>query len=107
MAKKTKVVKGMEKASKRTVNQSPARGTATAAKRTSKVGSRKGSASSLMIRGMEQASKKPRKKGGSIAPPKKGDQFKCEVCGMAIAVTADCHSENVSFSCCGQELTRV
>lgn len=104
MAKKKKVIKKMEKASKR-ISSSPARGAGSAGKRTSKAAGR-GGAKSKMVRGMEQASKKTAKRG-SMKPPKKGDQLECEVCGMGIKVTADCHSNDVSLTCCGQELTRV
>jgi hypothetical protein len=43
-------------------------------------------------------------------PPKKGDRFRCEECGMEILVTADCgcqDGEHVQFECCGKDLTRV
>lgn len=45
-----------------------------------------------------------------IAPPKKGETFRCSGCGMEIKVTADCHckeGEHVHFHCCGKELTKV
>ena len=45
-----------------------------------------------------------------ISPPKTGDAFRCESCGMEIKVTADCHckeDEHVHFHCCGKELTKV
>ena len=45
-----------------------------------------------------------------ISPPKKGDTFRCESCGMEVEVTADCHckkEEHVHFHCCGQELQKV
>lgn len=42
-----------------------------------------------------------------IAPPKKGDRFQCESCGMAIQVTADCKcqdDQHVLFHCCGEQM---
>src|SRR4051794_13063279 len=41
-----------------------------------------------------------------ISPPKKGESFRCESCGMEVQVTADCHcteDEHVHFHCCGRE----
>ena len=46
----------------------------------------------------------------SMPMPRKGEQFRCRVCGMEIEVTADCHCQNgehVHFECCGQELMKV
>jgi hypothetical protein len=43
------------------------------------------------------------------APPKKGDIFRCDKCGMEIQVTQDCKCkgpEHVHFQCCGQDLTK-
>ena len=45
-----------------------------------------------------------------IAPPKKGDAFRCSGCGMEIQVTADCgckEGEHVHFHCCGKEMGKV
>ena len=45
-----------------------------------------------------------------LAPPKAGDRFRCDGCGMALQVTADCKSkgdEHVHFHCCGREMTKV
>jgi hypothetical protein len=45
-----------------------------------------------------------------ISPPKKGDQFQCSSCGMAIQVTKDCNckeDEHVHFHCCGREMESV
>jgi len=43
--------------------------------------------------------------------PKAGEKFRCEVCGMEIQVTRDCHCEHEDdgphFHCCGRELTQV
>ncbi len=43
-------------------------------------------------------------------PPRKGERFRCEECGMEIQVTTDCrcqNSEHAHFECCGQEMVRV
>jgi len=45
-----------------------------------------------------------------LAPPKKGEKFRCEKCGMEIEVTVECKcsvDEHVHFHCCGQELVKV
>ncbi|HEY3967601.1 MAG TPA: hypothetical protein VGM05_23775 [Planctomycetaceae bacterium] len=45
-----------------------------------------------------------------LAPPKKGDKFRCKPCGMELEVTKDCHCKEegqVHFHCCGQEMTKV
>jgi len=45
-----------------------------------------------------------------IAPPKQGEVFRCQACGMEIKVTKDCHckeEEHVHFHCCGQEMVKV
>lgn len=45
-----------------------------------------------------------------VGIPKKGDVFRCSVCGMAISVTADCKCKDeghVHFHCCGQELQKA
>ena len=46
--------------------------------------------------------------------PKKGDQYRCDECGMEIEVTADCGAMNhhdaehgPHFTSCGQEMARV
>jgi hypothetical protein len=42
--------------------------------------------------------------------PKKGDQYRCEKCGMAIKVTADCPCEDgdhVHLQCCDREMQKV
>jgi hypothetical protein len=47
---------------------------------------------------------------GGIDPPKKGDRFRCDTCGMEIQVTADrkCKDrDHVHFHCCGRELIKV
>lgn len=44
------------------------------------------------------------------AGPKKGDRYRCDECGMAIQVTADCPCDNgdhVHFQCCDQEMHKV
>jgi len=43
-------------------------------------------------------------------PPKKGERFRCNKCGMEIAVTADCtckNAEHVHFECCNQTMTKL
>lgn len=45
-----------------------------------------------------------------MAPPKKGERFRCESCGMQLEITADCHckeDEHVHFECCGKELVKA
>ena len=45
-----------------------------------------------------------------LEPPKKGDQFRCDGCGMEVQVTVGCQckeNEHVHFHCCGREMTRV
>jgi hypothetical protein len=45
-----------------------------------------------------------------LAPPKKGEKYICEQCGMALQITADCHCEepeHVHFHCCGQEMKKA
>jgi len=43
-------------------------------------------------------------------PPKKGDRFRCEQCGMEIQVKTDCRCQDwhhTHFECCGQEMARI
>ena len=45
-----------------------------------------------------------------IGPPKSGDRFRCDGCGMEIQVTADCRckeGEHVHFHCCGKEMAKL
>jgi hypothetical protein len=45
-----------------------------------------------------------------LEPPKKGDKFRCDRCGMQIEVTAQCNcpaDEHVHFHCCGQEMSKT
>ena len=45
-----------------------------------------------------------------VTPPKKGDRFRCDQCGMEIEVTVDCNckaGEHVHFHRCGRELSKV
>jgi hypothetical protein len=40
--------------------------------------------------------------------PHKGDQYRCERCGMELTVTADCKCrdvDHVHLECCGHEMT--
>ena len=99
---RSKMIKGMEKASKKVV--STTRGAKSA--KPSKGGKK---ASRNMVRGMAKASR-PMRGGRSNALPRKGDVFRCEVCGMELNVTVACHCEEpnmVRMSCCGQDLTKV
>lgn len=45
-----------------------------------------------------------------LAPPKKGDKFRCEKCGMALEITKDCPCDekegHVHFHCCDQEMVK-
>ena len=45
-----------------------------------------------------------------LAPPKKGDIFRCSACGMELEVTKACRckeGEHVHFHCCGQEMVKA
>ncbi len=45
-----------------------------------------------------------------LPPPKKGDRFRCESCGMEIQVTVQCEckeDEHVHFHCCDCEMSKV
>jgi predicted RNA-binding Zn-ribbon protein involved in translation (DUF1610 family) len=45
-----------------------------------------------------------------VNPPKKGDKFRCQECGMEIEVAVACRckaGEHVQFRCCGKELAKV
>jgi hypothetical protein len=45
-----------------------------------------------------------------LKPPKKGDTFRCESCGMELKITADCScgpDERVHFHCCGKEMVQT
>ena len=44
-----------------------------------------------------------------IEPPRRGDRFHCEGCGMSLQVTVDCRcvaGEHVHFHCCGREMVK-
>lgn len=43
------------------------------------------------------------------APPRTGDRYRCDQCGMELEVVADCTggASGVHLECCGQELTRL
>ena len=48
--------------------------------------------------------------GEHIELPKKGDVYRCDVCGMEMKVTSDCHCEDEhgpQLDCCHQPLRRV
>jgi len=58
---------------------------------------------------MSQASK-PVTQTGTINPPKKGEKFRCEQCGMELEITADCKCQagsHVEFACCGKTLKKL
>jgi hypothetical protein len=43
-------------------------------------------------------------------PPKRGERFRCEKCGMEIAITADCRCkdpEHIHFEWCNKEMIKV
>lgn len=45
-----------------------------------------------------------------LPPPKAGDRFRCDGCGMAIQAIAGCKCErddHAHFYCCGREMTRA
>jgi hypothetical protein len=45
-----------------------------------------------------------------LAPPKKGEKFRCEACGMALEITKDCKCQDanqVHLHCCGQEMAKA
>jgi hypothetical protein len=45
-----------------------------------------------------------------IDPPKKGEEFRCASCGMALKITADCGCKDkghVHLHCCGKEMEKV
>ena len=49
------------------------------------------------------------KNDAGLAPPKKGEAFKCAKCGMEILVTVECRcqgDDHVHFHCCGQEMVK-
>ncbi|MBL9092967.1 MAG: hypothetical protein JNL96_17245 [Planctomycetaceae bacterium] len=49
-------------------------------------------------------------KDSGLAPPKAGDKFKCESCGMELQITKDCHcsgDDHVHFHCCGKEMVKA
>ena len=102
MAKSKKMIKGMERASKKV-------GTASRASAAS--GGRKKGApktSKGMVKGMEKASRtggRSASRGGRL--PKKGDVLHCNVCGMEIEITTSCSCDDpkmVRLECCGQKL---
>ncbi len=60
---------------------------------------------------MSQASNEKLPKTGKASDkhtPHKGDQYRCERCGMAITVTADCNchdARHVHLECCEHQMT--
>jgi hypothetical protein len=58
---------------------------------------------------MSRASDKHAPHEGAAGAPKKGEKFRCDVCGMEVKVTADCHckpGEHAVFRCCGQDMEK-
>lgn len=45
-----------------------------------------------------------------VGIPKRGENFRCSKCGMALQITEDCNckeSNHVHFHCCGQEMQKA
>lgn len=64
---------------------------------------------STMTEKMSEASGKVPVDEG-VGSPKKGENYRCAQCGMALEITADCNCEQpgmVHFHCCGQELQKA
>ncbi len=38
---------------------------------------------------------------------KKGEKYKCEICGVKIIVDEDCNCEVCDILCCGKQLKKV
>ncbi|TKJ26548.1 MAG: desulforedoxin [Hadesarchaea archaeon B3_Hades] len=38
---------------------------------------------------------------------KKGEKYKCEKCGLVVAVDSDCNCEVCDLICCGEPLKKV
>ena len=65
---------------------------------------------SSMTKKMSQASASVLGSDVGLSPPKKGEKFRCQQCGMEIEVTVACQCKedaHVHFHCCGQEMTQV
>ena len=98
---RSKMIKGMEKASKKVASTARAKG--------AKASTPGKKASRTMVKGMAKASR-PVRSGRGSGLPRKGDVFRCDTCGMELKVTVACDCEDpdmVQMSCCGQELTAV
>jgi hypothetical protein len=42
--------------------------------------------------------------------PKQGETYRCNVCGMELQITSDCHCQEADgphLECCGKELARA
>jgi hypothetical protein len=42
--------------------------------------------------------------------PKKGEKFRCDICGMELQVTTDCRCKDpdmVHLECCGRQLSKA
>jgi hypothetical protein len=43
-------------------------------------------------------------------PPKQGEKFRCNSCGMELTITKECpcpDTERVHFHCCGREMEKA
>lgn len=49
----------------------------------------------------------PSSKEPEARPPRAGDVFRCDRCGMEIEVKADCQGGVPRLECCGQPLSKV
>ena len=59
---------------------------------------------------VDTIAKKMSEASAKATPPKKGEKFRCQQCGMAIEVTNSCNCKDgsgVHFECCHQEMARV
>jgi hypothetical protein len=59
---------------------------------------------------VDTVAKKMSEASAKTTPPKKGEKFRCQQCGMAIEVTNACSCKDgsgVHFQCCNQEMAKV
>ncbi|HLJ94070.1 MAG TPA: hypothetical protein VKU02_12860 [Gemmataceae bacterium] len=59
-----------------------------------------------VAQGMSRAGQKTMAHG---TRPRKGENYRCESCGMQLQVTADCKcdEDDAHFRCCGQEMKKM
>jgi hypothetical protein len=58
----------------------------------------------------KMAEKMAQASASRMAPPKKGERFRCQKCGMEIQVTTECKCvapEHAQFECCGQAMAKI